>query len=256
MSILLIFEQKIIKNMRRVILFFLGVFVFSSLNAQIGGLSASKLNTLSATTVERYKMEFEPSIGIEREIRAFHSGALTRDTTLLKSFNYRFTYGMAKNIEVGVSLPNDLSETSLGVKYNFHSTDKYKLAVLAGANLSLDNYVSMTQLAAGFIATIQYNENASTDVELGYVYNISKPDESSVFLNIDNGVYVGNIQYILGFNSLFVPDHRVVSQIWIVPGVTIEPARQFLIVLSYSHSILDSDIISQGVSFALTITLD
>lgn len=242
--------------MKRIILLSILLITFSISKAQIGGLSASKLNTLSATTVELHKIEFEPSIAVERDLRFVPGMVSTRDTALERSFNFRFTYGASKRMEAGFSVPVDVSSSSFGLKYIMLSTKKLILSGIAGANFDLDSKVSLSSFGAGLVLTDQYTDNFSSDYELVYLRNLQAPAKSGIFFNMGHGIYFGSWQYVIGINSIIIPGNARESQVWLTPGVTIEPAEHFLMVITYSHSLLKTDLRSQGLSFALTITLD
>ncbi len=242
--------------MKRSFTFLLIIFWYSLGYAQIGGLSASKLNTLSATTVQACHIEFEPSLNIERDIQLVHTNVYTLDTSLDRGFNFRFTYGVGKRMEAGFSVPVSMDDIAWGAKFLMVNKDKLKLSAIAGLDINLDNNLVVNNLGGGLVATLQYTDDFSSDFELVYLRNLQQGDHSSLFFNMDHGVYVGKIQYILGLNSMFTPGHVEASQIWLTPGITIEPARQFLMVITYSYSLLKSDFRSQGLSLALTITLE
>ncbi len=242
--------------MKKAFILVITLLIFVFVRAQIGGLSASKLNTLSATVVDTCKLEFEPSLSIEQDIHVVHTNVFTHDTTIGRTFNFRFTYGAARNLEIGFSTPVDLGDVSLGMKYNFLSGKKVLMSLIAGVNLAIDKQLAVNDFGAGLVTTLQYTQSASSDFELVYMHNQMEPAMSGVFFNMDHGLYIGKFQYIIGLNSMIIPSHMEASQVWLTPGVTIEPARQFLMVITYNYSFLETDFRSQGISFALTITLD
>lgn len=242
--------------MKSVFISFIIVIMAYIAQAQIGGLSASKLNTLSATVVDVRKIEFEPSFSIVRDIHLVHTNVFLQDTSLLKSFNFRFTYGATPNLEFGFYMPVSMSDVALGLKYLFLSKQKIFMSFITGFNLSLDSVIGLNNYGAGLVTTLQYNKDLSSDFQLAYVQNHQDPIHSGLFFNMDHGLYIGKIQYVIGLNSMIIPFDFEFSQVWITPGVTIETGKQFIMVLSYNYSILKTDIRSQGVSFALTITLE
>ncbi len=243
-------------DMKRGFLFFVLLIISYVSLAQIGGLSASKLNTLSATVVGTGKLEFEPSFSVERDIFLVHTNVYDRDTALHKSFNFRFTYGAIPNLELGFYMPVSMNDVALGVKYKVFTRQKVLISVIGGTNLAMDTTVSVNNFGGGLVTSLRYTEAFSSDMELVYLHNNLEPKVSGVFFNMDHGLYIGKIQYVIGFNSMIVPANMQLSQVWITPGVTIENAQQFLIVITYNYSLLKTDIRSQGLSFAFTITLE
>jgi hypothetical protein len=80
-----------------------------------------------------------------------------------------------------------------------------------------------------------------------------KNNLNSFFCGIDNGIYIGDIQYVIGFNyqSFFQS-----SNLYLSPGVSIEPADNFLMVISFPFSIYRKNIEKDmNFGFALTISI-
>ena len=104
------------------LLFFL--FLGVDLSAQIGGLSASKLDAFCAGIVNKNKIEFEPAFyhfsgnKYWNNKRHLENRFNTPDSIWnVSGMQFRFTYGLFDRLEVGVSLPVNASVTSWGIKY-------------------------------------------------------------------------------------------------------------------------------------------
>ncbi len=82
-------------EMKRTFILVIAILSLFSLKAQIGGLSASKLSAYNAGTVEKFKSEIEPNLGI------FGTNDSLNIWTISKFTGLRFTYGAATKLETG-----------------------------------------------------------------------------------------------------------------------------------------------------------
>lgn len=229
--------------------------------AQIGGLSASKLNTMSATVVPHNKIEFEPSFSITKNTGIFDNDARLlkyNDSIFENGFGFRFTFGAFKNTEIGCSLPIELNEFLLGAKYLLFSNEKILLSAFGGISMDFTVPDFVSQIGGGGILTLRYTDKISSDLQFGYLNNTNKNiDKNAFFFNMDHGIYIGDIQYIIGMNYYTNFSANTKTELWITSGVTIEPAKNYLLVLMYSKTVFGKNTFqNQGFSFALTITLD
>ncbi len=232
------------------LLVFLSVSLF--VNAQIGGNSASKLANYCTNPVGVNQIEFEPAFAIV-------SRSFVDSSFFDNSLGFRLTYGAFKNFETGISFPVGMSALQWGGKYRFIDKKFISLAVMGGINFDFSTPDFLSEIGVGGVATLQYSENFSSDVNISYMRNFNFGlIKNQIFMGIDNGIYVGNIQYILGINyqNLGLEDFYS-ENIFLSPGITIEPANSFLLVLSLPVSVYqNNDLKSVGFNFALTITLD
>ena len=247
--------------MKKILLLISFVIIKTSIFAQVGGLSASKLNTLSATCVSANQIEFEPSFTISKNTGIYSSdGHIIRNSNPFEnSFGFRFTYGILDNLEAGFSLPIDVSAIQTGIKYHFFHSPKLLLASFGGFDFDFSQNYALHGFDAGLITTLQHTDRISTDIQIDWHHDFQDHTISNLlFLNSDFGIYIGKIQYIMGINyngTLFcnLPSH----QLYLTPGVTIEPANNFLMVLSYPFTIFgENSLKNEYFSFALTITID
>ncbi len=223
-----------------------------SLKAQIGGLSASKLANYNTSPVALHTIEFEPAFAINRTEIA--------DTALFgNSFGFRFTYGLSKNIESGFVVPVDVSCLQYGIKYKIFQSKKISAALMSGVNFDFTRKNYLKNLGLGSIVTLDYTDKISSDFNLAFVDDFNGQGfDYQVLAGADNGVYIGNVQYILGLNYLYLRQKNNFSQnLFLSPGITVEPAHNFLFVISLPVSVYrKNDVFSSGFTFALTITID
>lgn len=256
-----------------------------ALFAQVGGVSASKLATINTETVPLNTIEFEPSFGVSFYNKIWNaSGHLepafdaNDSLRVLSQFAYRFTYGAAKNLEIGLIIPGDVEAISVGGKYRLPQQKKYSLALLAGLNAPLGNRSyrifnkkhNMAEydlaLAAGLAATYQWTDRFSIDADAQYQRHLGRQSETTFnshdfFIDTDFGVYVLNgLQLIVGWNyyrSYYENSRDDSYKLTLNTGVTIERAKHFIIVANIPFDILGKNTEkATGFGFALTISLD
>jgi hypothetical protein len=257
------------------ILIFLIVLSFSIANAQVGGLSASKLFTICSETVPKSAIEFEPSFAFSTSRYSWNDSYKMSDNfsnsdsvSVSSAMAFRFSYGLTNNIELGVSVYNGVSLASWGLKYNFYKKEKTLFSLIIGVNTVLGNRTydihnlsNSNSIATGFILSKKISEKLSFDADLQYqryfLDNIIRHQD--IFINTDFGYYIfDGIQLVMGLNY-FINDgsFRQSSLLILNPGLTIEKATNFILVLQVPYSITGRN--SQktvGFAMALTILID
>ncbi len=249
--------------MQKISLIFVISFIAINSYSQIGGISASKLATVCTSPVAPKKIEFEPSFSVNRNPKYWndrHIAVAENNISNSGSFGFRFTYGVMKNLETGFSLPSDASSLQWGLKYRFYNADLISFAFISGANFDFHTDTMLSELGVGAVTTLQYTKNFSTDIDIHLIDGVHQRGVFNQFiLGIDNGFYIGYIQYILGINYFYriLANTSISNNLYLSPGVTIEPAKNFLMVLSFPISVYGTnDMKDYGFSFALTITID
>ncbi|NOX16761.1 MAG: transporter [Chlorobi bacterium] len=264
------------------------IFIFYSMAevySQVGGLSASKLSTLTTTTVPNSSVEFEPSIGVGFTRNMWNSdGALVpisaEDDSIFVGSNlfFRFTYGVSERLEIGATVPSDVNFLSFGAKYFIPFDEKLSFGVVAGVNAPIGNggYRVFNKsinhleydpaLAFGVIVSYLFNKDFSLDFDTQYQYHPGAKDEISlnafdVFVNSDLGYYfVNGIQGIIGINysGYFTGENNLGSyRVAMNVGATIERAKNFILVFSFPFDIIGKNTNRYyGFSLALTIMID
>ncbi len=273
-------------NINRVIF---GVILFSIsviLNAQVGGISASKLATINADVVGNKNIEFEPSFGMSWAKSYYDDDGNLHDHTNIffeeqiiaeSEMGFRFSYGLMDIIEVGFSLPVNADAISLGAKYNFMNKELVSLSAIAGYNKIIMNrtldarlgYDESDFIAGGLVSTFNFSEQFSLDFDAQFQKTTQETvevHELDIFFNADVGYYVFNwLQPVVGFNygkSYFsvpepspYPSH--ISEGILNVGFTIEPAEQYLMVINMPYTLAGKAVDKiTGFGFALTITLE
>ncbi|MCK5538964.1 MAG: hypothetical protein KAI79_19225 [Bacteroidales bacterium] len=247
---------------------------------QVSGLSASKLGTLCTVTVPAQTIEFEPFFEYATSTSIFDLDGNTQELFLssdssqfFSSTGFRFSYGLAENLEIGVSLPVDVSTVGFGAKYKLPLDGNLTLGILAGYNSIVGNdiYVrrnavheSTSAVVGGIIMTYEFTEKFSFDFNAQYQKHLNTTDaghDQGLFLGSDFGYYlIENVNFITGFNYSYI-GHEVSENnahlLTVNPGIAIEKAENFILVLNSPIDLMGkNEYKTIGFGLALTIILD
>lgn len=268
------------KLMKKPILIIALLFAHQLFYAQVGGLSASKLAALCVETVPVKSIEFEPAITYSITNKHWDNSSkllfdFQNNDTLNSSaeLGFRMTYGVLKNLEAGISFPVNMRTVQFGLKYKLPvKYKKIQLGIFAGANFftgkgvkiknknsikNTDTYVS------GLILSYQVLKNLSMDFNFEYQHltkSVVEKHDHDIILNTDIGYYINDIQLVLGLNyiqsNFTLADYSYYS-LSLNPGVTIERAKNFILVLNFPYDIHGKNTCkSFGCALALTIMID
>ena len=266
---------------KNIILLFSLLAVSYSTNAQIGGLSASKLATLCTETVPAKSIEFEPLFTINFTENAWDNAGnnfsifpQNDSINISSSFGFRFTYGVVDNLETGISVPIDMSSIQYGIKYQIPlSNQDVRFGVMTGFNAPLGNKTiskksntinESASIVAGIINTYHISEKLCVDTDIQYqVFTRKTLDyhKCNIFVNSDIGYFVGkDVQLVLGFNYFYTDNNNHLLdeyKLTINPGLTIERAKNFILVLNFPYDLKGKNTQqSFGCGMALTILID
>ena len=266
--------------MKKFTLLFLVSMVSLSVYSQAGGLSASKLGTLCTAPVPEGTIEFEPFFGYSTSSNFFDSDGnvqalfSTSDSSInFAGSGFRFSYGLIKNLEVGVSVPIDVSEARFGAKYKLPFDGKLTMGLLAGYNAIMGNQVydrrnAMYELTptfvGGFILTYDFTEKFSIDFDAQYQKHTQTTfggHSNGLFLNSDIGYYfLEKINFIVGLNynyKIFDNSDDNSYLLTLNTGIAIEKAENFILVINAPFDLMGkNEYRTKGFGLALTIMLD
>ncbi len=230
------------------------------INAQIAGLSASKLIALNAGTVPAGFIEFEPAFTIGRNLRFMdiHQHAQPMQDTAYNSFSFRFTLGLTPKIETGIVLPTNVSQISYGLKYNLLDVNKFQGAVIFGTNFDFSLKQIVEHVGMGWVSSFQWSDRLSTDLDVQFIRDFNHKIFHN-YTNLETGYYFfdNTFQFILGLNSGTTFDNSLQSlNIYLTPGFTYERGQNYIIVIGFPYSVRAmNDYQNFNFMFALTITL-
>jgi len=256
------------------ILILLGII---ELKAQVGGVSNSKLVVLNTATVDKHVFEFEPAFGIGLSSKTWddkgklRSSFLNNDSVTLGSdFGFRFTYGIVENLEIGVSLPVNMENSSWGIKYQIPTNGHFAFAGVAGVNFPMGSVTynkkhkeadRIASLAGGLVLRYNFTDALSFDIDAQYQKYIAQVDhlpKSDIFINTEAGLYIKEIvQPCIGFsylNSNYSNDLSNVQLLSLNLGATIETAENFVLILNAPIDLIGRNI-NKTVSFNFSLTI-
>lgn len=248
--------------------------------AQVAGISASKLATYNAYTIERYHLEIEPSFSWMSSRSAFNDHgsryfySANHDSLITsRALFLRGTYSPFKNLEIGTFITSDLSSLSVGLKYLFFNNKKFAASFIYGANWTglyspvlkpgfvPEPDTRVSAYVGGFALTRQFSENLSWDTDLQYQNSFSGDHsfQNDYFVDSELGYYVFNhqLQLIGGF-SYHYQDIKTANQdaysLVFHPGVTIETGKSYIIVLYVPIALAGKNMgIYHGINLAFTL---
>lgn len=249
------------------------------MNAQIGGISGSKLSAVCVDVVDNKKVEFEPSISYSSS-KYFWDNSGTRNN-IYKSTDstnhsteliFRITYGLWNKLEVGGSISTELLVSSLGLRYVIVQNKKFGFAAITGANIPLGNKpsdksikTSQNTISAGqgIVISYQFNENLSLDFNAqgqSFLNETEEKHKGSYFFNTEVGNYLFDhqLQLIVGFGYQYSRLENFSSNLLtIYPGLTVETGKNYILVLGFPFDIYGKNADkSLGINFALTLTFE
>ena len=266
--------------MKTFLLFISVITIWFTSFSQIGGLSASKLGTLSTETVSVNKIEFEPFFGFSYACCHFNENrsetplfASNDSLQIFSDLGLRFTYGVINNLEIGISLPIDVSTISFGAKYKLPIEGNHTFGILAGYNTLLGNNIFVRKnsinettpaFVGGMIMSSKFSDKFSIDFMAQYQMHTiltANSHKNGYFISADAGYYLlKEIDFIIGMYYYFIDSENnsnSKSLFTINPGITIERAENFILVLNTPFDIFGkNEYKTTGFSLALTILLD
>ncbi|MCF6242429.1 MAG: transporter [Bacteroidales bacterium] len=267
--------------MNKTIIIILILIVSNLTQAQVGGLSASKLAALCVETVPNKSIEFEPAIGFNFSGKAWNkSGSIVsvfpgNDSMIVDSYmGFRLTYGIFKNMEAGLAFPVSMGSVQLGVKYKLpFEYEQLKLGLLAGGNFLTGNRVitkkgnsinNTGSFVTGIIVSYQLTRKLGMDFNLQYQHltrNVIENHNHDILLNTDIGYFINNdLQFVMGINYIrsdYNVDDFDFYKLTLNPGLTIESAKNFILVVNFPFDTFGKNSTKfMEISLALTIMLN
>ncbi len=246
-------------------------------NGQIAGISASKLCAFNTEPVPSGEIEFEPGYAFSRVSNMmpddnYFMPRVGRGDSLEheSEFGFRFTYGLAHKLETGIYVPNDLSGLFMGVKYKWLEWDNFSLGLFGGGKIGdsapagdIPCYADGPVMGGGFSQTYAFSEKMSLDFSQQIEFPLGENKENyqkGLFISADGGYYLfPGLLFILGSHFEWKDFQQKENSVLFAlnPGISVETAEQFLIVLGLPYSIYGKAENSfHGATFGLTILLD
>lgn len=264
--------------MKRFLITYISAFGFLSIcNAQIGGISGSKLSSYCVDVVDHKKLEFEPGIyHFSSSSEWNNEGGLsnyfqTPDSLINGDGMYiRMTYGLFNKLEFGATIDSDLRSSNWGLRYVIFQKDKVGLASIAGINFPIANTfhnknINLSEanysFGGGMVSTINFSNKLSVDLTYQYLAPfrpLSWNNGTSQMANVDFGYYLENrhFQLISGIGySRFVVNNGISDLLTFCYGFTIE-TDNFIIVACFPNDLYGKNSPkNNGLVLAVTLTI-
>lgn len=247
--------------------------------SQIGGVSNDKLIVVNPVAIETRTFEFEPGFGYLWSTKTFDNNgklvSLDREddsTLVLNALAFRFTYGLAKNFEIGTTITSDLNTLGLGLKYTFFDKNKVVMGAFLGTTFSNESdfvfrntgfFGKTASVVGGLAFMAKFSEKLSLDVDMQYqnVFDNNKSYADDIFSAAEIGYrFPKNVQLIGGFNfryNHFKNDWPDAYLLTFTPGVTVNPGETFVMILNLPFDIIGRNTDRfNGFTFTLTISLN
>lgn len=261
------------RTLTTIILISLSFLVFG----QVGGISASKLATLCVEPVPHKSIEFEPVFGFSATKGGWDENGKyqiyfeSKDSIATNAgLGFRFSYGAFKNFEIGAAMPVSTDVIYWGMKYKLPFESKFQLGLLAGLNTPFGNSIygksidESVAYAGGLVGTVNFSERFSWDFDVQFqkfIYTGTVAHNSDFFANTDFGYFLSDgFQFVLGanFGSMYFSEKTANSRFFAInPGITIESAENFILVLNSPYNIYGVSVEkSFGLGVSLTIVID
>lgn len=253
------------------ILLLIGLITCDTLSGQINSLWGTKINAITAEPIALHTIEFEPTFGMTRSASVFDQDGLRQnaDSIDLQSMVcWRTTFGISRSLEAGIVAPSDFSSLNFAAKLYLADLNENKIALMAGVSLNLgtrkyrqnsEDPLAPDLWQLGYIHHIAIDNDNSIDINIQYQSGLKRTDAQlgSWILFAELGSYSlhERILFIAGFGYQTGPGdaHKFSAY----PGVSIELADQFALVLNTQHDLFGRSIESQfGVNLAVTLAFE
>lgn len=267
--------------MKKLILLFLGIFVFSQLSAQIAGVSNDKLVVGNPAAIATRTIEFEPGFGYIWSKNSFNDDGkvvpLSPDNDsilVLQALGFRITYGFAKNFEIGTLITSSLDIFSLGIKYGFINNEKFSAGTFLGTSLSNESDLAFrntgifgktASVVGGFVFMNKFGKSGrlSLDYEVQYqnVFDKKTSYSDDIFVLAELGYeFKKKVQLITGFNYQVHNYKNGDPNAWRLTwntGLTVHPGKMFNLIANIPIDIAGRNLPRfAGFAIVLTIAID
>lgn len=265
--------------MKRILISALLLITFLQSWSQIVGVSNDKLVVVNPLPIATRSFEFEPGFGYLWSTKTFDNNSKLvplnpeGDSTLvLSALAFRFTYGLAKNFEIGTTITSDLNTLGLGMKYTFLDKKKAVMGAFLGTTFSNESdfvfrntglFGKTASVVGGLAFMAKFSEKLSLDIDLQYqnVFDNKKSYSDDIFSAAEIGYrFPKRVQLIGGFNfryNHYKNDWSDAYLLTFTPGITVNPGETFVMILNVPFDIIGRNTDRfNGFTFTLTISLN
>lgn len=235
---------------------------------QINGLSASKLFVYDAITIKPGSFEFEVCTKTFTARSQFDENA---NTVLLNGrlyeseLDFRFTFGLMNDVEVGVEIPSDLDKLFLATKIKLYKTSFVGISAIAGAGYGIKSrFINYGQtdtdryenFSAGTVSTFKVTDDTSIDLHLIFTRLLKDEVNHHLHFAAGYGYFLKeNLQVVLEVNGKKqINGENNIDKIMITPGITFDPAENFSVTAAVHLDVAGKNI-EKGLAFFTGFTI-
>ena len=264
--------------MKKILVLTSFLIIFLQSWSQISGISNDKLIVVGAESIGQRTFEFEPGFGYIWSTKTFDNNSNLSDIKpggdsiqVLQALAFRFTYGFAKNFEIGTTITSDLNTFALGIKYTFLEREKSIMGAFLGTTFSNESdfvlrntgiFGKTASVVGGLAYMVIFSEKLSMDMDVQYqnVFDDQKSYSDDLFAAAEIGYrFPKHVQLIGGFNFRY--NHFKIDRpdAWLLtfnPGITVKPGESFVMILNLPFDLVgrNTDRFT-GFTFTLTVAL-
>jgi len=268
--------------MKKLLLFSFVLLIGSPVFSQIAGVSNDKLIVVNPAAIGTRTVEFEPGFGYLWTKNSYNDeGKLVPlnpeedSIQILQALGFRFTYGFARNFEMGAFVTSTLDAFSLGIKYAFVNHDKFIAGSFLGMNINNESDLTFRNtgifgktaaIVGGFAFMNRFGESKklSIDYDVQYQNTFDKNTSYSdaVFASAEIGYEFKERTFQLAtglnyrYNNYKNGDPTSWGLTW-SSGILIHPGKMFNLIVNIPIDIAGKNTGRySGFQIILTIALD
>jgi hypothetical protein len=247
--------------------------------SQIAGVSNDKLVVVNPGAIATRSFEFEPGFGYIWSTKSFDNNGSLVDIKpggdsiqVLQALAFRFTYGFAKNFEIGTTITSDLNTFALGIKYTFLEKEKNVMGAFLGTTFSNESdfvlrntgvFGKTASVVGGLAYMAIFSNKLSMDVDVQYqnIFDNNQSYSDDIFTAAEIGYrFPKHVQLIGGFGFRYNHFKTDRPDAWLLtfnPGITVNPGETFVMIVNVPFDIAGRNTDRfNGFTFTLTIGLN
>jgi len=267
--------------MKRLLILLLFTVISITTYSQVFGLSAAKLASVNAATINKNAFEFELGFGyfwarsyFDETGKLQDLSSTTDSTDVYQEMVLRFTYGLTDRLEAGIMVASDMSSFSLGAKYTLFTINTFSGGIIAGGTFANESDIvtvnsgifgKTLSFASGLAFSNEFSEKLSLDFDIMYQClrdnNVSYShdifaDAELAYIFKNKNQLIGGLSYTLN-NHTHEHDGHTNYLLNLNLGASIETGKMFAFSFLFPIAILGKNYDRlNGFNFTLTMFLN
>lgn len=183
-------------------------------DAQICGISASKLNVPDAAVLPAGRFEFEPSFNVYYSYSTIGSDGKSEPiggNSISSDLFFRITANIAEGLEIGAGFSRSLEKIDIGGKFIVYESTGFSVASVGGFSvpagnkfIPTDQSLEMSESLGG-IFSLRMNEKSSVDAAFSFTnYSGNEKIKNQLWGGLSYGMQIlDKMQFIFELTGLF-----------------------------------------------------